>query len=343
MKRNIKKHYTFLVSIGAVLGIFVLAVGGYVWLGHKQTTPRDRITIAIPGEPLNALLVIATDLGLFSRAGIDITVKEEYSSGTGSRALEGMLAGDVNMVTVADTAIVFKSFERHDFAIVASHGSSGNDPRIIARNDKGIKKLSDLRGKRIGTPKGTTMHFFLHVLLTKNGLSEKDVTISFKKIEELPAALAGREFDAISVREPHSSEAAKLLRGNAVVFAEPGLYVKTLNIVALNIFIKENPEAIKKLLRALMQAEESARNQPSQAKKIVSSRLKLSDSEIAALWPDLDLRVSLDQRLLLSLEDEARWAIKNKLTDKTQIPNYLNFIYPAALEAIKPEAVTIIR
>ena len=337
-----KKHRIFLIWIGAVLGVVALGFGGYGWLGQKQVTPRDKITIAIPGEPLNALLIIARELDLFSREGLDVMVKDEYSSGTGARALEGMLAGDVDVTTSADTAIVFKSFERQDFRIVASHGSSDNDPRIVARKDRGISKLSDLRGKRIGTPKGTTMHFFLHVVLVKNGISEKDALISHKKLEELPSALANAEFDALSVREPYVSEAMKLLGGNAVVFAEPGFYVKTLNVVARNSFIKERPEAIKKLLRALIRAEEFARKEPDQAMKIVSNRLKLGQSEMAALRPDLDLRVSLDQRLLVSLEDQARWAIKNKLTDRTAAPNYLNFIYPDGMEAVRPEGVSII-
>ena len=337
-----KKHRVFLIWTGAVLGVVALGFGGYGWLGQKQVTPRDKITIAIPGEPMNALLILAKELDLFSREGLDVTVKDEYSSGTGARALEGMLAGDVDVTTSADTAIVFKSFERQDFSIIASHGSSDNDPRIVARKDKGITKLSDLRGKRIGTPKGTTMHFFLHVALVKNGISEKDVGISHKKLEDLPLALAGGEFDALSVREPYVSEAMKLLGGNAIIFAEPGFYVKTLNVVARNSFIRERPEAIGKLLRALIQAEEFTRKEPNQAMKLVSGRLKLGESDMAALWPDLNLRVSLDQRLLLSLEDQARWAIKNKLTDRTAAPNYLIFIYPDGLEAVRPGGVKII-
>jgi len=50
----------------------------------------------------------------------------------------------------------------------------------------------------------------------------------------------------------------------------------------------------------------------------------------------------LDQSLVLALEDEARWAIKNKLTSKTKVPNYLNHIHLDALKSVAPSAVTII-
>ena len=60
------------------------------------------------------------------------------------------------------------------------------------------------------------------------------------------------------------------------------------------------------------------------------------------LWPTFQFSVTLDQSLLLTLEDETRWAIKNKLTGRTNIPNYLYHIYLDALHAVTPEAVTII-
>jgi NitT/TauT family transport system substrate-binding protein len=51
----------------------------------------------------------------------------------------------------------------------------------------------------------------------------------------------------------------------------------------------------------------------------------------------------LDQTILITLEDEARWAIREGLIDKKEIPNYLDFIYMDLLENVKPEAITIIR
>jgi NitT/TauT family transport system substrate-binding protein len=43
------------------------------------------------------------------------------------------------------------------------------------------------------------------------------------------------------------------------------------------------------------------------------------------------------------MEDEARWMIENKLTTKTTIPNFLDYLYLDGLLTVKPEAVNIIR
>ena len=64
---------------------------------------------------------------------------------------------------------------------------------------------------------------------------------------------------------------------------------------------------------------------------------------MATSWQEGTFDLFLDQSLIATLEDQARWAIKNNLTNATKIPNYLDYIYIDALEAVKPEAVTIIR
>ena len=40
--------------------------------------------------------------------------------------------------------------------------------------------------------------------------------------------------------------------------------------------------------------------------------------------------------------DETRWAIKNKLTERTEPVNYLNHLYLDAMKAVSPATVTII-
>jgi len=68
------------------------------------------------------------------------------------------------------------------------------------------------------------------------------------------------------------------------------------------------------------------------------------DKEFTALiWGEFSFQLLLDQTILVSLEGEARWAMKEGLTDKKEVPNYLDFICVDALEQVKPETVTIIR
>jgi NitT/TauT family transport system substrate-binding protein len=56
-----------------------------------------------------------------------------------------------------------------------------------------------------------------------------------------------------------------------------------------------------------------------------------------------DFRVKLDQSLLVTLENLARWAVRRKLTGRMEVPNFLDHIYLDGLKSVKPEAVTVIR
>jgi NitT/TauT family transport system substrate-binding protein len=42
------------------------------------------------------------------------------------------------------------------------------------------------------------------------------------------------------------------------------------------------------------------------------------------------------------MEQEAKWAIRNRLVEAKEVPNYLDFFYFNALDKVKPEAVSIV-
>ena len=64
---------------------------------------------------------------------------------------------------------------------------------------------------------------------------------------------------------------------------------------------------------------------------------------VSELFKSMKLDLCLDQALLNDLEDQGRWAIRYHYTDKDQVPNYLNSIYPGPLREVKPHAVTVIK
>jgi NitT/TauT family transport system substrate-binding protein len=292
-------------------------------------------------QPSNALVMVALDQGYFADEGLKVSVKN-YPSGT--RALsDGMFSGKVDLVTASDVPVVLNSFERQDFSIIATIFKVENLNRIAARADRGVATPVDLKGKRIATQRGSAVHFFLHLFLLENGISEQDIDVSFMKAGELPEALARGDIDAFSMREPYIGQARALLGNNAVVFAAPGLYVQTDQVVIANDFMSERPDAATKILRALVKAEKLVAGNPEKSKAIVARFLDVSAAEIAAIWPELDPRVSLEQSLLLRLEDIGRWAMRRHLVNNSQMPNFLDLIHFDALQTVKPVVITVVR
>ena len=72
-----------------------------------------------------------------------------------------------------------------------------------------------------------------------------------------------------------------------------------------------------------------------------TGRIKLAVFRVSTSWGDFQFKLFLDQPMLVSLEDEARWAMVNRLTDTMKVPDYLDYLYTDALKAVKPDAVTI--
>jgi NitT/TauT family transport system substrate-binding protein len=84
-------------------------------------------------------------------------------------------------------------------------------------------------------------------------------------------------------------------------------------------------------------------NHPVEAWSILQKRLRLNDSYAKTVWLRNQFSLSLNQSLILAMEDEARWMIKNNLTTEINVPNFPDYIYEEGLKALKPEAVNIIR
>ncbi len=106
--------------------------------------------------------------------------------------------------------------------------------------------------------------------------------------------------------------------------------------------IKTRPRAITGLLKGVLEAEAFLRRNEKEARSIVARRLNLDHETLLNTWSKTRFRVRLDQDLLTLMEDEARWAMKNKYVDSTKIPNYFNFLYLEGLKKIRPEAVSVI-
>lgn len=332
------------ISILIAIGVLVLIANAGFWAcnrsEHSSALEPEKITIAFASPPYTVLVDIAAAKGYFRNEGLEVTPR--FHS-TGKEALEELLAGKADLATVAETPFMFAVMDGSKISIIASIQNSDKAHAILARKDKGIHVPEDLKGKRIAASSGTTSEYFLHAFLATHGVGRADVKLTNLKQEGMVQALTNGEIDAASIFIPFLVQAQQMLGDKAMIFYEKDIYTQTFNVVATQDYTKNNPMTIKKVLLALLKAEEFARNNPEEAQKVVSDYRHIDHEVLAALWPVNSFKVSLDQSLLLALEDESDWATKNKLTGATKIPNYLNYIYFDGLQAVKPDAIRIVR
>ncbi|MDH3974073.1 MAG: NrtA/SsuA/CpmA family ABC transporter substrate-binding protein [Deltaproteobacteria bacterium] len=330
------------VAVAILIITVIVTVTGILYLRpaeQPQIAEPEKLTLGVEKSLLPSAVWVARHNGYFKKEGIDISIKE-FDSGKAS--FNAMLNNEgIHISTVAPTPIMFNSFKRKDFSIFATFVHSVDDVKIIARKDKGVITAKDLRGRKIGTPSGTTGQFFVNSFLTFHGIPLSQVSIVDISPSHLPAALANNDVDAIVIWEPHAYKARQLLRENAARVPSSEIYWETFNFMVMNDFAKNRPRAIRKFLRAISRATLFINKHRQKAQAIVAERLKLDKAIVTALWDDFVFELSLNQELVVTLEVEARWAINERLTGKKEVPNYLDYIYLDALKEINPQSIKI--
>ena len=334
---HFQKQRSFTVIISAIIALLSLTVTG---CQQKPADTPQKITIAHSTAGNAILMSIAIVKDYLKEEGLDVTPQPH---GFGKLALQSVIEGKADIATVGDTPTVFAVMNGKKLSILAVIQTSNRNEAIVARQDRGIARPSDLKGKKLGITLGTTGHFFADSFLLLHGIDRNHVKVIDLKPDEMAAALATGKVDAISTWNPILIQLQKKLGKNGIIFFGESIYTENFCAVASQEYVKKNPEAIKKVLRALIKAETFVQQHPEESRKLVAEFLKIDKTVLDETWDIFTFRNVLDQALLVDLEEQTRWAIKNRLVARRDMPNYLDFIYGDGLLAVKPEAVRIIR
>lgn len=329
---------------GLLLILVLLLIAGYLWFTRvspsKPAGPREPVTIAASsGYAGSCSIFAAQENGYFVDEGVDITIQPHT---TGKVALDAVLQGRAHLGTVADVPIMFAVMNNQPVSVVATIFTAERDYGIVARKDKGIDTPASLRGKRIGVTLGTSGHFFLDVFLNRYNILSSEVRIQSVEPGEMSAIWTRGDVDAVATWEPYLSALLLSLGDNGTIFHGKDVYDPVFNLAGTRKYVASHPETVKKILRAVVRGGRFCKDSPDRAHKIVAKAIKTDAVKLKALWPSYRFDVTLDQGLLLALEDETRWAIRNKLTGRIDMPNYLNHVYPDGLRAVAPNAVTVV-
>lgn len=301
----------------------------------------QELTIAVSRTPLSLPVFVAEAQKYFAEEGVAVVTRECIG---GNRCIKLLLDGEVPLATASEMPVMFSSLSRSDFAIIATFVTSRRDVKLIARKSAGIATAADLSGKRIGTVKGTSAHYFLDLYLLFNAVDPNAVSLVALAPERIAVALRDGTVDAAAIWEPFANRSARALAGDGVVMPSARIYTTTFNLLASRKTITEREADLVKVLRALARAQRFIRAQPQQAQAILKQRLQEDQAYIDATWADYDFRLSLDQPLVSTLEGQARWAVREAQVPRdTRVPNYLQFVAPAPLRKAEPAAVTLVQ
>ena len=327
-----------IVALGAA-SFVILAVLAFFLLTKSSNPERvEELRVGAVTQPISALVYIAEQQGMFRRAGPNISIQDCQ---TGPSSVEDLLAGKVDVATAAEFVLAMNGFKKGNLRALGTISSADN-VEIIARKDRGIRKPEDLKGKRVGINKGTVNEFFLNTFLTFNGIFLREVQVVNLSPPEMVAALSEGKIDAASSFPPYTDAMKGNLAQNAVSWPAQGGQAYYFLLITTEEVIRTRPRAITGLLKGVLEAEAFVRRNDKEARSIVARRLNLDHETLLNSWSKTTFHVRLDEDILTLMDDEARWAMKNKYVDSTKIPNYFNFFYLEGLKKISPQSISII-
>jgi ABC-type nitrate/sulfonate/bicarbonate transport system substrate-binding protein len=335
-----QKKILAIIGILLVLSIAILFGVWSLWNTPQNVSgPPEEVVIATTPSLSSTLILIADNNGYFTRHGLNVTIQENPVSTT---SLGNLVAGNADIAGASDYSFMNYLFTQSTLQSFASTAKT-DVISIVARKDRGIASPHDLEGKTIGCTQDQAGEFFLGRYLVLNGINSSSVTIVNVNPADMPGAMADGTVDAVITWEPYVNVLQKQLGTNGIVFhAQEGQRYYWL-MIATNKTTAERPEMIRRVLAALIDAEVFTQQHPAEAQQIVADRLHMDPAFVSEVWPKFHFIISLDQSLLIAMEDESRFAIQKNLTEKQETPNYRNNLFRDALDAVKPEAVTVIR
>jgi NitT/TauT family transport system substrate-binding protein len=203
----------------------------------------------------------------------------------GREAMAQLLHGDVDAATGSETQMLLNSIAEPGIRIILTLAEARY--RIIARRSSGIRRIEDLRGKKVAATVNTSSQYFLREMLRKSGmLLETDIRFVNLEGPDMPAALKRGDVDAVAIWEPHAQNSLDALGSDAVDLQNASVYRERFNLNTTTKVLRDPDKrrALVEFLRAIMRASDLARRQPIQARALLAPFIGTPEATIAHAW-----------------------------------------------------------
>lgn len=225
------------IAICAVLLLCAAAAGA---------SEITKLSVTYVPSPLNLPSIVERAEGRFGAAfpGVEIALPE-LNAGPAQTA--GMASGEVDIAhCIGATSVILAASEGLDIRIVGIYSRAPKAFMILTR-DETIKTPADLKGKKIGGPKGTILHQLLAAAASKAGLAAGDYEFVGMDIPSAAAALSGGSIDAALLAGPAAYKATS--DGARVVADGSGLVDATTVIATTQRYLDEHGDVIERFLK----------------------------------------------------------------------------------------------
>jgi NitT/TauT family transport system substrate-binding protein len=270
-------------ALSAVLGL-VLVAGA---IAAAQPRPL-KIRLGVHTQLMGVPDVIAIRQGYFKQEGLEVDWRR---FALGKEGRDAMIAGAIDVNSTATTPFMIGLDKGVSYTAVAVNSIFCGTNHIVVRKESDINNVGQLKGKKVGIPKGTVTEFiFLSKVMPSYGLKPGDLeTPNIPDAKDRIPSLLAKAIDAAMVADPF------------VAIAEHEGLVRAIDnfckydqmpfmLTVTNKILKEQPDAVVAYLRGWLRAVKLLKDEPEKAAAVYTDEQKSLGREVPVAVIDKALR-----------------------------------------------------
>ncbi len=267
-------------SILAIIAVAIIAVTGISYYQYVASRPPSVRLGYLLGDIHQLAVPVAVENRYFTQDGLNVSLVGPFTAGPA--LMNAFAAGELDVGYVGTPPALTHSAKGVDIQILASVNTEGS--ALIVR--EGIHGIQDLRGRNVAIPMvGSIQDVLLRMILLRQGMTYKDLNVIEVRCPDMPAQLEIGNLDGYIAWEPYCAQAivagtGKILLSSSDIWPGHPCCV----LVASRSFIKSQPDAVEKIVRAHVKATRFIREHPSEAMAIAAKFTKLSLQVVEESW-----------------------------------------------------------
>jgi ABC-type nitrate/sulfonate/bicarbonate transport system substrate-binding protein len=235
---------------------------------------------------MSAQFAVADQLGYFKQEGLKVNIRW-YIAGTDLPSMWG--AGNIHLGTATATMVVPIAASGQTIYNIAPQSDIGGVQQVVLgkKAQEIVKSPKDLEKLKIGMPKGASVTMAIQHMAQANGVDFSKIQFVNLSPPDAITALAKGDIDAMAAWAPWTFRAVKEA-GGKLYFTGSRSYIPGkegpvdwvqvhAGVVASGKMLKENPNTLKAVLRAVRKGTETLNNDREAGIKIVAREMKIDE------------------------------------------------------------------
>ena len=349
----------------SVLLVLILAIGMMTGCGKdtKETSTeptkaadaksedagksKDLTKVVVLGEfdpQISGQQIIAQEKGFFKEEGLDVDLQLLTDP---SVSTSMVAANEAQFYSISNYQAINLVDKGSEVCLLAPVVDAGNTQCVVGGPKLKLKSAKDLEGKKMGYTDGAGVIVAVKAMCDDLGVDFNKIKLVNLQASDMLASLESGDIDLFAAWEPWGIKAQAfgghyLFTGTKSYLPENTGDVKYLNFeVCIDVsksFLKQNPDACKAYVKAMMKATDYINNNLEDAAAIVGKKINIDKETCASIMKKNSYKVAYDQTFKDSCDSLADYMKTSGLN--TSVVKFDSFADTSVLKGIDDSLVS---